>query len=261
MLAASSVGMISRLACPLSREFGNSCSARSPRRQREIGLHLALDLQSGAWARISASAACILRARGRRRRAEVGMREQRHLRRQAEALHASAASSVISTICSAVGSGITWVSQMKNVPCGRMMALRRRELAHAAPQPDDVARSPPDAGRSGRWCRRSWRRPRRAGPSARRSPCCACARWCAPGRATRPCAPSGRDRAASSRRKRGSSSGSTSSKSVARLDAQAEPLEPLLDHAAAGRSGSAWRGPRRSRPAPRAAPARPRPRR
>ena len=46
MLAASSVGMISRLASPLSREFGNAAQPHLLV-ERGVAVHLALDLEVG----------------------------------------------------------------------------------------------------------------------------------------------------------------------------------------------------------------------
>ena len=50
MLAASSVGMISRFASPFSREFGNARHAHVLV-QRGVAVHLAFDLELGVASR------------------------------------------------------------------------------------------------------------------------------------------------------------------------------------------------------------------
>ena len=106
MFAASSVGMTSRFASPFSRESGKTLHA-DLLGERGVAVHLALDLEVRRAAgdeleRLRAS------CRGRRvARAEVRMRQQRHLGVMPKRRISSAASSVISAICSAVGSKFT----------------------------------------------------------------------------------------------------------------------------------------------------------
>ena len=107
MFAASSVGITSRFASPFSREFGRRRVAHLLG-QRRVALHLALDLEVGIAARGSAaSASRIFAADGASlvpklecdSSATFGVRPKRRI--------SSAASSVISAICSAVGSRFT----------------------------------------------------------------------------------------------------------------------------------------------------------
>ena len=63
----------------------------------------------------------------------------------------SAASSVVSASCSAVGLGVTWVSQRKEVPRGRMRTMhRRRVLERRRAAQDDVEHDCEMGDRSGR---------------------------------------------------------------------------------------------------------------
>ena len=86
MFAASSVGMTSRFAVPVSRLSGTARSRIASTSAASACISPSIS-SSGARARISASAARILRADSLIAGAEAGMRQQRRLRRDAESAH------------------------------------------------------------------------------------------------------------------------------------------------------------------------------
>ena len=90
----------------------------------------------------------------------------------------SAASTVISAISSSVGSRLDLgIGEEERAGLQDQRGHGRTKACTLGRRADARRSHAPDARGSGRPCRRSWRRPRRASPSARRSRCCACARW------------------------------------------------------------------------------------
>ena len=87
-------------------------------RQRRVAVHLAIDLQLRRALGEQRRASRILRADCESSLPKLECDSSATLGVMPKRRTASAASRVISAICSAVGSRLTWVSQMNSVPCG-----------------------------------------------------------------------------------------------------------------------------------------------
>ncbi len=259
MLAASRFGKIRMLASPFSREVGSTRS-RSVSDSAVSACISPSTSSSGARSAMSASAARILCAEAVSAAAEIGVATQRDLGLDAEALDV-------------VGAGDRHLGDLlggrvrADMGVGEEEGALRGDHAGVSAAKSCAPGASPMMSRMWRRCRS--KRPSRPQIMASASPrCTASARdhgrcWCAR------CV-----RAASGVTPLRPASASTVARdivAVARVvlgidelevapggDREAEALEPRLDDAAAGRSGSAARSPPRAPPARRAARARPR---
>ena len=166
MLAASTFGMISRLASAVRRESGNSRSrivfdsAASPRISPSTA-------SSGSRAWISASASRIFTRRRRVGAAEARVRQQRDARRHAEAPHLLGGEQRhLGDLLGARVAVDVGVAD-EELPPGQHQHLHRGQRLRAVAQADHVAHVAQVLARSCRPCRTASRRRRPGAPASR----------------------------------------------------------------------------------------------
>ena len=123
MLAASRFGQTNRFAGPSSVLSERMVLRRSASRGA-VAVHLAVDLQTGALSRSSASACRILSADSASEAAKVGMRQQRDFGLDAEAAHR------VSGHCRDFGDLVgTWIEVDVRID-EEQLAVRKHESVH-----------------------------------------------------------------------------------------------------------------------------------